>query len=93
VAVRVVVAYDITRDTARARVAAVLSMWGDRLQRSVFACTLDSDELDALMTRLRGLVDLETDVVQVFRQCALCDDDRVDIGQAHAPMPDPYWIL
>lgn len=90
---RVVVAYDISHDRARARVAAVLSMWGDRLQRSVFACTLDGDELTALIDRLRTLVDPGKDVIQVFRQCATCDDARTDIGQAHLPSDDPYWIL
>ena len=33
---RIIVAYDISEDSRRARVSALLASWGDRIQRSVF---------------------------------------------------------
>ncbi|MFI8774620.1 CRISPR-associated endonuclease Cas2 [Gordonia sp. NPDC062954] len=39
-AVTILVAYDITEDRRRARLAALLQAWGDRIQYSVFICHL-----------------------------------------------------
>ena len=44
-ALTVVIAYDISEDRRRARVAAVLQAYGDRVQRSVFIATLEPDRL------------------------------------------------
>ena len=90
---RVVVAYDIGDDSRRARVAAALSMWGDRIQQSVFECQLDPKELEEVLDRARRLIDPTRDVFQVFRQCASCRAERVDLGQAGGFEPDPYWIV
>jgi len=87
------VAYDVSHDGARARIAAVLSSWGDRIQRSVFECQLDADELGEVMGCLEELVDPTCDVVQVFRQCAGCCAERREIGQAIGVQQDPYWII
>lgn len=40
-----VIAYDISDDHRRARIAAVLQAYGDRIQRSVFICALEADLL------------------------------------------------
>ena len=39
----VIVAYDVKEDNRRARIAAVLSAYGFRLQKSVFECQLDAE--------------------------------------------------
>jgi CRISPR-associated endonuclease Cas2 len=44
-----VIAYDISDDGRRARVAAVLQAHGDRVQRSVFVCTLEADILQVIL--------------------------------------------
>lgn len=90
---RVVVAYDISHDDARARVAAILATWGDRIQRSVFECQLSAVELADVMERIGEIIDLHDDVVQVFRQCASCCGDRIDLGQSIGFSEDPYWVL
>ena len=90
---RVVVAYDISHDGTRARAAAVLASWGDRIQRSVFECQLDNDELEEVLYRLGALIDPERDVIQAFRQCAGCCAERSEIGQAVSVQQDPYWIV
>lgn len=86
-----VVAYDIRVDDVRARVAAVLQAFGDRIQKSVFLLRLDADDVDELVARLSGMIDVETDSVYVLRQCSACWDERVCIGQAHPPSPTLYW--
>lgn len=52
-ALTVLVCYDISRDAARARVAAYLQQWGDRIQRSVFVCVVAPDDLSEMIGRGR----------------------------------------
>ena len=62
-AMTVVIAYDISEDPRRARVAATVQQWENRVQRSVFVCSLDAAQLaevcdrivDVMPIRLAGL--------------------------------------
>lgn len=90
---RVIIAYDISDDQQRARVAAVLSAWGDRLQKSVFACTMDAEELRETMSRIADLIDPRTDSVHLFHQCATCHEQAAYIGQAVGFDPPRYWVV
>ncbi len=90
---KVLIAYDLSSDGARSRVAARLSAWGDRLQRSVFECQLQADELAEVLAEIEELINPSKDVVQVFRQCSSCDSERVDLGQAHELSDDPFWVI
>jgi len=69
-----VIAYDISEDGRRARVAAVLQAYGDRVQRSVFVCTVDADALQELCHRVAQIINPLTDSLYVFRQCSACWD-------------------
>ena len=90
---RWVVAYDVSGDGRRARLAAVLSSWGDRVQKSVFECSLDNDELSEVLDRCVALIDEQTDAVHAWRQCATCGEARVNLGQAEAVRVEPFWIV
>lgn len=92
-AVNVVVAYDIAADGDRAKVAAVLSRWGDRIQKSVFACTLSTDELDEVLARIEKTMKVDHDVVHVFFQCASCADQERLLGQAESFDVPRYWVV
>jgi CRISPR-associated protein Cas2 len=72
VALTHVIAYDISDDRRRARVAAVLQAYGDRVQRSVFVPTVDDGMLQDARGRISQIINPETDSVYVFRQCAAC---------------------
>lgn len=90
-AVTLVAAYDVTRDDRRARLAALLQATGDRLQRSVFLVTIDSDDLDDLQARAAAVIDPDQDSLYLFRQCASCWDDVVCVGQADPPEKTLFW--
>lgn len=92
-ALTVVIAYDISEDRRRARVAAHLQVWGDRLQRSVFLCTLDEEALAELTTRVAEIIDPDTDAVHVMRQCVNCWDDVTALGQASTHDEPYYWAV
>ena len=92
-AVKWVVAYDVADDDRRARIAAVLSAWGDRIQKSVFECDIDPDDFGNVRERVEAIMDPTTDVVQFLGQCGHCQSERIDLGQAQRASADPFWII
>lgn len=88
-----VITYDISDDSRRARVAAVLQAYGDRVQRSVFIATIDDDMLKDARDRIRQIINPETDSVYVFRQCAACWETVGIYGQAVASHETLYWAV
>lgn len=65
----VVVAYDISDDRRRNRVAVVLEGYGQRVQESVFECWMDSRQLAELQSRLNSEIDAHEDRVRFYRLC------------------------
>ncbi|MGH3936678.1 MAG: CRISPR-associated endonuclease Cas2 [Pseudonocardiaceae bacterium] len=90
-ALTVLVCYDISRDAARARVAAYRQQWGDRIQRSVFVCVVAPDELTEMIDRVEKMIDSATDAVHLLPSCAACWSRLVVRGQADATPDKPYW--
>lgn len=87
------VAYDISSDGVRARVAAMLQAWGDRIQESVFVCVAESDELALIETKILGLLNLDSDALLVLPLCATCADARRVAGQLVMPDREPCWCV
>lgn len=83
--------YDVRNDGRRARLAALLQTWGDRVQFSVFVITVSEDELTDLRVRAAGIIDPQHDSFYVFRQCATCWDGLSCVGQASQPEESLYW--
>lgn len=92
-ALTVVIAYDISDDNRRARAAATIQVWGNRIQRSVYLATLDHAQLADLTARLAAIVDPDTDSVYAFRQCATCWDAVTVLGQATVDDEPRYWAV
>jgi CRISPR-associated protein Cas2 len=91
-ALTVLVAYDISRDDQRARVAAYLQQWGERLQRSLFVCAVAPEDLDELHQRLEHMVNPDIDAVHILPTCGTCWGRLIAIGQADAEPDRPYWM-
>ena len=67
----VLVAYDVNTETREGRkrlrrVCKVCLGYGDRVQKSVFECSLAPHELDELLRRLAGVIDPRRDSVRVY---------------------------
>lgn len=90
---RYMIAYDVSHDGDRARIAALLAAWGDRIQRSVFECTIETDELATLEREIGKLVDVQRDSVHFVPVCANCDDARRLFGQAFRPEETWCWVV
>ena len=89
----ILVCYDISRDASRARVAAYLQQWGDRIQRSVFVCVVAPEEMDEMVGRIEEMIDPDTDAVHLLPACVTCWSRLVVRGQADATPDKPYWAV
>ena len=85
-----IVAYDISGNLDRERVAARLLSLGVRLQRSVYQ--VDVDDVDGLLADLAAMIDLDQDIMQAFRQCRSCGQATVAEGQTGPSMRQHWWV-
>lgn len=92
-ALTTLVCYDISDDQARARVAAAVQQWGDRLQKSVFLCTLTPDDQAELRGRIREMIDTGTDSVYFIDLCGTCWNSVDVLGQATVAPPPLSWAV
>jgi len=74
------VAYDITDDKRRNRVAKILQDFGIRIQYSVFECNTDRRALLRLQNRLEKAIDLGKDTIIFYHLCATCEKQIDRIG-------------
>ena len=89
----VLVCYDISRDDDRARVAATLQVWGNRIQRSVFVCNLEAADLADLQARVQSIINSRTDAVHVVPLCGACWAGITVLGQASIDPDELYWAV
>lgn len=74
------VAYDITDNNRRNRVAKVLKDFGTRIQYSVFECNTDRRAFLRLQHRLQGEIDTTEDTVTFYHLCESCEKRINRIG-------------
>jgi len=90
------VAYDISDDARRLRLANALSRQGVRIQRSVFEVVTrqDADNFRAVLEGTRRGPDANYDSVLVQPVCERCRSNRLVLGHdAGAVMAQPFWIV
>ena len=73
---RYVVAYDVSDDADRVRLHNTLTGYGVRIQRSVFECVLDDEQLAHMLARAGELLEPGVDRLHVFAQCETCISSR-----------------
>ena len=74
------VAYDITSDKRRNRVAKILKDFGMRVQYSVFECNTDRRAFLQLQNRLAKVINLSEDTITFYHLCAVCEKQIDRIG-------------
>lgn len=92
-ALTVVVAYDVREDGDRAKIAALLQVHGNRLQKSVFLLNVDEEELRELMERIGPFLDHGVDRLLVARQCKSCWEQAEFLGQADSQPSSLCWTV
>ena len=74
------VAYDITDDKRRNKVAKILKDFGTRIQYSVFECNTDRRAQLRLQNRLEKVIDFGEDTITFYHLCATCEKQIDRIG-------------
>jgi CRISPR-associated protein Cas2 len=93
---RYLIAYDISDDHRRNKVAKLLESYGDRVQFSVFVCDLKPARLVRLRESLRGLISDTDDSIltcDLGRSDAVGDDRFLFIGAGRQITPDKAIIV
>lgn len=75
----VLIAYDIADDRRLKQVAKLMEAYGKRVQKSVFECVIDEDQLRILIHKAKHLMKRSEDKVQLYH---LCDGCRHRISSA-----------
>lgn len=74
VEVRYLVTYDIVSNRKRARIAAIIGEYGDRVQKSVFECLLTEHSYNELWQRVVEYIDDKEDRLRAYPLCRTCED-------------------
>ena len=69
---RYLIAYDVTDNQRRNRLARFLLDYGDRVQYSAFECELTGPRLDEVLQGVVKYMARQEDNVRVYRLCADC---------------------
>lgn len=92
-----VIAYDISDDRERERIAEILGGFGHRVQYSVFEVNVDAKGLVDVVAEIEPHVSGTIDSVRIYRQCANCAANVHVIGRGARADADPRggaaWIV
>lgn len=86
-----VIAYDISDDKKRNKIARILEDHGVRCNYSVFECLLTETQKQKLQKKLQKFIDSGGDSLLFYYLCNACIQKREVIG--HCPDPVPEVIL
>lgn len=87
---RTVIAFDVSDDRTRRRVAQAIGGYATRVQRSVFeAADLSDQAYAALRKALEELVDSTTDSLRYYRVCSACEQRIEHIGPGCGQIAPP----
>jgi len=77
---RYAIAYDISSNSRRRKVANYLDSLGDRVQNSVFEMVVSQSMLKQCLDQVKELIDFSEDRVAVYFICGTCESKRVYLG-------------
>jgi CRISPR-associated protein Cas2 len=89
-----VVAYDVSDDQRRTRIAKILEDFGDRAQYSVFELQLHRPEqLNELRGRIEQVMDPAADGVRVYFLCQSCREKATVLGQGQIYRDEDTYVI
>jgi CRISPR-associated protein Cas2 len=87
------ICFDIRNPQRLRKVSDELENFGTRVQRSLFECHLDEDDLDELKGRIAGLIDENEDHVRYYPLCTKDVPDIIIDGTGKKTMDSDYYML
>jgi len=89
----VVVSYDISEDKRRERVAKELENYGNRVQYSVFECSLQEDKLKEMCKKLASLIEGAEDSLRIYHLCESCLKKVKIYGTGEISKDEDFYII
>lgn len=74
------IAYDISADRRRNRVAKILQSWGYRIQESIFQLRITPGDLPVVIEQLEKAIDDTADLIHIYSLCGHCEDKAQILG-------------
>ena len=74
------VSYDIIDNAKRTRLAKKLQDYGQRVQYSVFECSINAKQYKEMLDRILKFIDVEKDSLRVYQLCAGCTEKIESYG-------------
>ncbi|WP_077272722.1 CRISPR-associated endonuclease Cas2 [Acidithiobacillus caldus] len=87
------ICYDINDSRRRRAIEQELQRYGDRVQKSVFECLLNPEQLRALRTNLLLFLDQEHDSIRYYPLCKRCQDKVCWQGIGNRPDTAEWHIM
>lgn len=89
---RFVIAYDVSDDGKRGKLANLLLDYGERVQKSVFEAELSSKDVQELLTRAVNYLEQE-DSLRLYPLCQTCTRNVQIYGRSPAAAPETWRIV
>ena len=86
-------AYDISDDKRRAKIAKLMESLGERVQGSVFEAYLDAAELEKILKKSEKIMKMEEDSLRIYFVCDACRPKLKTLGQGKPPPPPDTMIV
>jgi CRISPR-associated protein Cas2 len=87
-----VLAYDLSDDRRRAKIARLMESLGERVQGSVFEAWLSEAELNRLLAKAKKILHEKEDSLRVYQLCAACRGKVRVVGEGK-PLPPPDVVI
>lgn len=87
------VTYDIANQRRLRRVAALMTQFGVRVQKSVFECWLTDQALRELQKRIAPLLEPQQDSVRYYPLCADCRNMAAQNASTVCEPPEKFYIV
>jgi CRISPR-associated protein Cas2 len=88
----IVVAYDISDDRRRQKIAKILVNYGVRSNFSVFECYLTETQIKTIKSRLEKIIDTKTDCVLYYYLCKGCVGKKEVVGLNVKDNSEVVWV-
>lgn len=88
-----VIAYDITHNRKRTKVAEYLEDYGIRRNFSVFEILVTPGDLNKIKVKLKKMVDPETDTILYYHLCRSCFDKKMVEGKTPDPVAENVVVV
>ena len=89
----IAICYDIRGANRLRLVSDELENYGQRVQRSLFECYLDENELKELKGRLSVLIDWEKDHVRFYRMCPKDVEGIIVDGKGTKTINSDFYLI